>query len=191
MGCAEVISFDEVRARKHWTTLRQRLHERFDQWLDRLESALPAGEPTLGQVSATIWALRQQRTGGVAETIVPHTHHEEQRRQQMPCPTCARLLPARGPVPRCVETMVGPVDVWCAMAPNGSGNTCRRCSSRRVRCSTITTVRSTSTRWPKRNTRIPYARRNGPRRPSPGCIWAKWGKCSEVCGGCSPRLMKH
>src|SRR5262245_15716019 len=26
----------------------------------------------------------------------------------MPCPTCARLLPARGPVPRCVETMVGP-----------------------------------------------------------------------------------
>src|SRR5262245_56642399 len=27
----------------------------------------------------------------------------------MPCPTCARLLPARGPVPRCVETMGGPV----------------------------------------------------------------------------------
>ena len=43
VGRAEVISFDEVRARKHWTTLRQRLHERFDQWLDRLESALPCG----------------------------------------------------------------------------------------------------------------------------------------------------
>ena len=109
MGCAEVISFEEVRARKHWTTLRQRFHERCDQWLDRLESALPAGEPTLGQVSATIWALRPQLTGGVAETIMHHTHPEEQRRPQMPCPTCARLLPARGPVPRCVATMVGPV----------------------------------------------------------------------------------
>ena len=109
MGCAEVISLDQVRARKHWTTLRQRLHERFDRWLDRLEAALPEGEPTLGQVSETIWALRQQLTGGVAETIVYHTHPEEQHRPHMPCPTCARLLSARGPVHRCVETMVGAV----------------------------------------------------------------------------------
>jgi hypothetical protein len=111
VGCAEVISFNEVRGRKHWTTIRQRLHERFDQWLDCLESALPAGELTLGQVSATIWALRQQLTGGVAETIVHQTHHEEQQRQQMPCPTCAHLLPARGPVRRCVETMVGAIEL--------------------------------------------------------------------------------
>jgi Uncharacterised protein family (UPF0236) len=109
VGCAEVIALDQVRARKHWTTLRQRLHERFDRWLDQLEAALPEGAPTLGQVSETIWALRQQLTGGVAETIVHQTHPEEQCRRQMPCPTCARLLPARGPVPRCVETMVGPV----------------------------------------------------------------------------------
>jgi hypothetical protein len=54
------------------------LHERFDQWLDRLEAALPEVEPTLGQVSETIWALRQQLTGGVAETIVYHTHREVQ-----------------------------------------------------------------------------------------------------------------
>jgi hypothetical protein len=87
------------------------LHERFDQWLDQLETALPEGEPTLGQVSATIWALRQQLTGGVAETIVHETYYEEQCRSQMPCPTCARLLPARGPVPRCVETMVGRVEL--------------------------------------------------------------------------------
>jgi Uncharacterised protein family (UPF0236) len=111
VGCAEVISLDQVRARKHWTTLRQRLHERFDRWLDQLEAALPEGEPTLGQVSETIWALRQQLTGGVAETIVHQTHQEEQCRPQMPCPTCARLVPARGPVPRCVETMVGTVEL--------------------------------------------------------------------------------
>src|SRR5262245_46814998 len=29
----------------------------------------------------------------------------------MPCPTWARVLPARGPVPRCVETMGGPVEL--------------------------------------------------------------------------------
>ena len=111
MGCAEIISLDEVRARKHWTTLRQRLHERFDRWLDRLESELPEVEPTLGQVSETIWALRQQLTGGLAETIVQHTHQEEQRRQHMTCPTCARLLTARGSVSRRVETMVGVVEL--------------------------------------------------------------------------------
>ena len=125
MGCAEVIALDQVRARKHWTTLRQRLHERFDQWLDQLEAALPEGAPTLGQVSETIWALRQHLTGGVAETIVHQTHHAEQCRPQMPCPTCARLLPARGPVPRCVETMVGPVALerpyfYCPVCRAGS-----------------------------------------------------------------------
>ena len=31
MGAAEVISFEEVRARKQWSTLRQQLHERFDR----------------------------------------------------------------------------------------------------------------------------------------------------------------
>ena len=99
MGCAEVISLDEVRARKHWTMLRQRLHERFDQWLDQLESALPEGEPTLGQVSETIGALRQQLTGGVAETIVTTRITRNSSRPQMPCPTCARLLP---PAARCL-----------------------------------------------------------------------------------------
>src|SRR5689334_1425812 len=109
VGCAEVISLNEVRARKHWTILRQRSHERFDQWLDRLEAALPEDAPTLSQVSATIWALRQELTGGVAETIVHQTHPEEQQRQQLSCPTCACQLSARGPVQRCVETMVGAV----------------------------------------------------------------------------------
>ena len=67
------------------------------------------GAPTVGQVSATIWALRQQLTGGVAETIVHHSHPEEQQRSSLRCPTCARRLPARGPVPRCVETLVGAI----------------------------------------------------------------------------------
>src|SRR5437764_1164156 len=90
MGCAaEVISLGEVRARKQWETLRQHLHDRFDQWLDGLETQLPEPEATLGEVCETIWALRQQLTGGLAETIVQHTHAAEQRRQHMTCPICA------------------------------------------------------------------------------------------------------
>jgi hypothetical protein len=87
------------------------LHERFDQWLDQLESALPEGAPTLGQVSETVWTLRLQLTSGVAETIAQHTHQEEQQRPHMPCPTCARGLTARGLVHRCVETMVGTIEL--------------------------------------------------------------------------------
>jgi hypothetical protein len=125
VGRAEVIALDQVRARNPWTTLRQRLHERFDQWLDQLESALPEVAPTLGQVSETVWTLRQQLTGGVAETIVQHIHHEEQRRQHMPCPRCEHLLTARGPVHRCVETMVGVVELerpyfYCRVCREGS-----------------------------------------------------------------------
>jgi hypothetical protein len=108
MGCtAEIISLDEVRARKQWATLRQHLHDRFDQWLDGLEAQLPEPEPTLSEVSETIRALRQQLTGGLAETIVQHTHPEEQSRAHLTCPTCKRLLAARGPVHRRVETMIG------------------------------------------------------------------------------------
>lgn len=86
---------------------------------------MPEVAPTLGQVRATIWALRQQLTGGLAETIVHHTHPEEQHRPCMPCPTCARVLPARGPVHRCVETMVGAVELerpyfYCQVCHTGS-----------------------------------------------------------------------
>ena len=49
MGCAEVISFGEVRATKQWATLRQQLHIRFDQWLDRLEARLQ--EPEMSSCS--------------------------------------------------------------------------------------------------------------------------------------------
>jgi len=38
MGCAEVISFSEVRARSQWQRLRDDLQARFDQWLDRLQA---------------------------------------------------------------------------------------------------------------------------------------------------------
>jgi len=109
MGAAEVIAFEEVRARKQWSTLRQQLHERFDQWLDTLEQAWHEPPATLSEVTATVWDLRQQLTGGITETIVTHAHAGERQRQQARCPRCARVLKVQEHVERTVETMVGPV----------------------------------------------------------------------------------
>jgi Uncharacterised protein family (UPF0236) len=124
MGCAEVISLEEVRARKQWSTLRQQLHTRFDQWLDALEERLQEPEPTLAEVTETIWMLRQQLTGGLTETIIQHTHQGEQSQQHARCPTCAHLLKARNPVHRSVETMVGAVELerpyfYCRLCGRG------------------------------------------------------------------------
>jgi hypothetical protein len=111
MGAAEVISFEEVRARKQWDALRGQLHTRFDQWLDRLEAQLPEPAPTLAQVTETIWTLRQELTGSLTQTIVAHAHLGEHTRKQANCPKCARFLKARSPVQRTVETLVGPVEL--------------------------------------------------------------------------------
>src|SRR5437763_16955260 len=111
MGAAEVISFEEVRARKQWEALRYQLHARFDQWLDSLEAQLQEPVPTLAQVTETVVNLRQALTGGLTETIIEHTHRDEHTRQQNRCPQCARLLKARDPVHRTVETLVGLVQL--------------------------------------------------------------------------------
>ena len=111
MGAAEVLSCEEVRASKQWDALRRQLHTRFDQWLDGLEAQLQEPAPTVAQVTETVWNLRQELTGGLTQTIVEHTHLGERTRKQVPCPQCARLLKARAPVQRTVETLVGPVEL--------------------------------------------------------------------------------
>ena len=111
MGCAEGISLDEVRASKQWEALRQQLHERFDQWLDTLETHWHEPPSTLPEVTATVWALRQQLTGGITETIVTQAHEGERQRTQARCPKCPRVLKVQEHVWRTVETMVGPVEL--------------------------------------------------------------------------------
>jgi hypothetical protein len=111
MGAAEVISFEEVRARKQWDTLRHQLHERFDQWLDALEAQWHEPPATLPEMTATVWNLRQQLTGGIAEAIVAHVHRGEHDRTQVNCPRCDGVLRAQAFVCRTVETMVGPVQL--------------------------------------------------------------------------------
>ena len=79
MGYAEVISLDEVRARKQWDDLRQDLHARFDQWLDDLEAHLPELNVTLAEASDLVWQLRQDLTGGLTETLLTHGSRAERR----------------------------------------------------------------------------------------------------------------
>jgi hypothetical protein len=124
MGAAEIISFEEVRARKQWDTLRQALHTRFDEWLDRLEIQLPGAAPTLAQVTETMWTLRQALTGSLTETIVEHTQRREYTRQQTSCAQCGRLLTAHAHVARTVETMVGALQLerpyfYCRVCRDG------------------------------------------------------------------------
>src|SRR4029450_10366532 len=111
MGAAEVIAFEEVRARKQWDALRGQLHTRFDQWLDELEAQLQEPAPSLAQVTETVWSLRQALTGGLTKVIVEHAHRGEHPQRQSRCLQCDRLLKARGPVQRTVETLVGLVEL--------------------------------------------------------------------------------
>ena len=111
MGAAEVLSFEEVRARKQCATLRQRLHECFDQGLDRLEQPLHASEPTLAAVTETVWHIRHALTGSLTETMIAYVHQGEYTRQQARCLQCDRCLQAREPVRRTVETLVGAVQL--------------------------------------------------------------------------------
>ena len=111
MGAAEVIAFEEARARKQWDTLRHQLHERFDQWLDTLETQWHEPPATLSEMTATVWNLRQQLTGGITEVMVAHVHRGEHARTQVNCPRCDGVLRAQEFVCRTVETLVGPVQL--------------------------------------------------------------------------------
>lgn len=123
MGSAQVISLPEVRASHQWQGLRDQLHARFDQWLDRLQEQLPDPQTRLAQVTEVVWKLRQALTGGLSETMIEHAHRGERSRAYARCPQCDRRLPARPVVSRTVETMVGPMqgerpDFYC---PSGYG----------------------------------------------------------------------
>jgi Uncharacterised protein family (UPF0236) len=125
MGCAaEVIALDDVRASRQRQDLHYQLHQRFDRWLDELEARLPESNPTLAQVSETIWGLRQSLTAGVAQTIVEHTHQEELRRDSLRCTTCGCPLKARRAVARTVRTMLGDLELerpyfYCRLCHQG------------------------------------------------------------------------
>ena len=69
MGKAEVIALSEIRASSQWQRLRADLHERFDQWLDRLQAQLPDPQVLLAEVTKTVWTLRCAKYNGTFDQV--------------------------------------------------------------------------------------------------------------------------
>jgi hypothetical protein len=109
MGQAEIISLDEVRATQHRSQLRQRLHDRFDQWLDTLAPSLDAEPMSLTDLTDVMGQLRQDLMGGLTETVIEHTHAAKMKQTQAACPSCDGSLSVRRLAHRTVDTLIGPV----------------------------------------------------------------------------------
>jgi hypothetical protein len=89
--------------------IRQRLHDRFDHWLNRLEDRMQDPTPTLEELTQAVLALRQELTQAVTEGLVAHTPRTLLEQRPVACAHCGQPLAARGPQERTVETLVGAV----------------------------------------------------------------------------------
>lgn len=125
MGYANVISLEDLRQAKNRVELRQKLHERFDQWLDRLEEEMKEPKPTLKQLTEVVFNMRQELTQFVTESFLESKYAAEKDRGIAICPACGQQLRARGKEERTVETMVGAITLsrpyfYCVKCQRGS-----------------------------------------------------------------------
>jgi hypothetical protein len=107
MTSTAILSLEVFRDTQRHTEVRQRLHDRFDQWLDRLEDRMQDAQPTLEELTQAIFALRQEWTHEVTEGLVERAHRVTMEQRTAPGPPCGPTLSARGPQDRAVETLVG------------------------------------------------------------------------------------
>jgi len=124
MGYAAVISLEDLREARNRAEFRQRLHERFDQWLDRVEAEVKEPKPTLAQLTEVVFTLRQELTQVVTEGLLEQRYAAEQEWERTRCPGCGQPLRARGKAERTVETMVGALTLrrpyfYCAQCQRG------------------------------------------------------------------------
>ena len=125
MACAAILSLEEFRDTQRRAEMRQRLHDRFDHWLDRLEDRVKDPSPTLEELTQAVFALRQELTQAVTEGLVEHAHRAALEQRTAPCPQCGQTLSARGPQERTVETLVGAIRLrrpyfYCERCQRGS-----------------------------------------------------------------------
>jgi hypothetical protein len=107
MAYAAILSLEEFRDAHRRTEVRQRLHARFDRWLQRMEDHVKEPQPTLEALTQAVFALRQELTQAVTEGLVEPAHRAALEQRTALCPQCGRTLSARGPQERTVETLVG------------------------------------------------------------------------------------
>jgi hypothetical protein len=109
MASAAILSLEEFRDTQRRAAIRQRLHDRLDHWLDRLEVHVKEPQPTLEQLTQAVFALRQEWTQAVTEGLVEQAHRAALEQRTAACPQCGQTLSARGPQERTVETLVGAI----------------------------------------------------------------------------------
>jgi hypothetical protein len=109
MAAAAILALEEFRDTRRRGEIRQRLHNRFDHWLDGLEERVKASQPTLEELTQAVFALRQELTQAVTEGLVEQTHRALLEQRTAICPRCGQTLSARGPHARTVETLVGAI----------------------------------------------------------------------------------
>lgn len=109
MAYAAILSLEEFRDAQRRTEVRQRLHDRFDHWLQRVEDHVKEPQPTLEGLTEAVFALRQELTQAVTEGLVEQVHRTALEQRTAVCPQCGQALSARGSQERTVETLVGAI----------------------------------------------------------------------------------
>jgi Uncharacterised protein family (UPF0236) len=109
MTCPAILSLEDFRDTQRRGEIRQRLHDRFDHWLNLLEDRMQHPTPTLEELTQAVLALRQELTQEVTEGLVAQTHRTLLEQRTVACAQCGQPLAARGPQERTVETLVGAV----------------------------------------------------------------------------------
>jgi hypothetical protein len=125
MTCPAILSLEDFRDTQRRAEIRQRLHDRFDHWLKQLEDGMQDQPPTLEALTQAVFALRQELTQAVTESLVEQAHRTVMEQRTAPCPQCGQVLSARGPQERTVETLVGAIRLrrpyfYCERCQHGS-----------------------------------------------------------------------
>jgi hypothetical protein len=125
MAYAAILSLEEFRDAQRRTEVRQRLHDRFDRWLQRVEDHVKEPQPTVEELPQAVFALRQELTQAVTEGLVKQAHRAALEQRTAVCPQCGQTLSARSPQERTVETLVGTIRLrrpyfYCERCQRGS-----------------------------------------------------------------------
>ena len=111
MGQAAVVAISEYQAAKERAKLRAQIHQALDDWIDKVELGMKEAKPTLEHITGEVLKLRQELTEEVTQIFIEGRYQQEQEQQVDQCPSCGRLLRARGQAGRSVETMVGTIEL--------------------------------------------------------------------------------
>ena len=125
MADAAIRSLEEFRDAQRRTEVRQRLHDRFDRWLPRVEDQVKEPQPTLEELTHAVFARRQALTQAVTEGVLEQAHRAGLEQRPAVCPQCGQTLAARGPPKRTVATLVGAIHLprpyfYCTRCQHGT-----------------------------------------------------------------------